>query len=80
MAKKTLHDRLVDALVARGHPIDRDTRALASRKYTRLFRKKDKDGKPTYYFVGKAGALRFGRNATDSIALGDAFKEKLLSA
>ena len=70
MPKLTLQRRLVDALVAsgRGTPV-----ASASRKYVAL---KRPDG--DFYFVGKAGALRFGKTVTDSMAAPDDFKRRLL--
>jgi hypothetical protein len=53
MPKPTLQQRLIEALIATG----RGTRAQSrSRKYVTL---KRPDG--SFYFVGKAGALRFGK-------------------
>jgi hypothetical protein len=71
MAKLTLQQRLVDALIAsgRGTPVTR-----RSRKYVTL---KRPDG--GFYFVGKAGALRFGKTVTDSMAAPDEFKQRLLA-
>ena len=70
MPKRTLQQRLVDALVAsgRGTPV-----ASGSRKYVTL---KRPDG--DFYFVGKAGALRFGKTVTGSVAAPDDFKRRLL--
>ena len=71
MAKPTLQQRLVDALIAsgRGTPV-----TSRSRKYVTL---KRPDG--GFYFVGKAGALRFGKTVTDSMAAPDEFKQRLLA-
>jgi hypothetical protein len=70
MAKPTLQQRLVDALIAsgRGTPV-----ASRSRKYVTL---KRPDG--TFFYVGKAGALRFGKTIADSMAAPDEFKQRLL--
>lgn len=70
MPKLTLQQRLVDALVASGRATPVDGR---SSKYVML---KRADG--DYYFVGRAGALRFGRTITDSRAAPDSFKTRLL--
>ena len=71
MAKPTLQQRLVDALIAsgRGTPV-----TSRSRKYITL---KRPDG--GFYFVGKAGALRFGKTVSDSMAAPDEFKQRLLA-
>jgi hypothetical protein len=71
MAKPTLQQRLVDVLIAsgRGTPV-----ASRSRKYVTL---KRPDG--GFYFVGKAGALRFGKSVSDSMAAPDEFKQRLLA-
>jgi hypothetical protein len=71
MAKLTLQQRLIDALIAsgRGTPV-----ASRSRKYVTL---KRPDG--GFYFVGKAGALRFGKTVSDSMAAPDEFKQRLLA-
>jgi hypothetical protein len=54
--------QLAAALVARGFKEVQST----SRKY-RAFQRDNAEGK--LYFVGKSGALRIGRNATDSTSL-----------
>jgi hypothetical protein len=73
MPKQTLQERYVAALEARGC-----RKVVAkTRKYVTLTRNMV-DGKPTYYFVGKSGAVRYGRNATDSFAASDKFKAALL--
>jgi hypothetical protein len=70
MPKITLQQRLVDALVATGRGTVAESR---SRKYVTL---KRPDG--TFYFVGPAGALRYGKTVTSSIAAPDDFKRRLL--
>jgi hypothetical protein len=69
MPKRTLQQRLVDALVAAGRGTPVESR---SRKYITL---KRPDG--TFYYVGAAGALRFGRSVSDSVAAPDDFKQRL---
>jgi hypothetical protein len=70
MPKPTLQQRLIEALIAtgRGMPVESH-----SRKYITL---KRPDG--SFYFVGKAGALRFGKTITASIAAPEDFKRRLL--
>jgi hypothetical protein len=70
MAKFTIQQRLVDALIAsgRGTPV-----ASRSRKYVTL---KRPDG--SFFYVGKAGALRFGKTVADSMAAPEEFKQRLL--
>ena len=70
MPKPTLQQRLVDALIASGRGAVIESR---SRKYITL---KRPDGK--FFYVGKAGALRFGRTVSDSMAAPDDFKQRLL--
>ena len=70
MARITLQQRLVDALVATGRGTPVESR---SRKYVTL---KRPDG--SFYFVGKAGALRFGKTVTASVSAPDDFKRRLL--
>ena len=71
MAKPTLQQRLIDALVTtrRGTPV-----ASRSRKYVTM---KRPDG--TFFYVGKAGALRFGKTVAESMAAPDEFKQRLLA-
>ena len=71
MARTTLQQRLIEALIAkaRGTPVESH-----SRKYVTL---KRPDG--SFYFVGKAGALRFGNTVTASIAAPEDFKRRLLA-
>jgi hypothetical protein len=70
MPKPTLQQRLIEALIAtaRGTPVE-----SRSRKYVTL---KRPDG--SFYFVGPAGALRYGKTATTSIAAPEDFKRRLL--
>lgn len=70
MPKPTLQQRLVDALITTGHGTIVPSR---SRRYVAL---KRPDG--SFFFVGKAGALRFGKTVTDSMAAPDDFKKRLL--
>ena len=70
MPKPTLQQRLVDALIATGRGTTVPSR---SRKYVTLQRP---DG--SFFYVGKAGALRFGKTVTDSMAAPDEFKQRLL--
>lgn len=70
---KTLHDRYVEALKAQGSVV---TPHQPSSKYTQLTRP-NRDG--TYYFVGRSGALRYGKNASDSFAASDKWKARLLN-
>jgi hypothetical protein len=71
MPKPTLQQRLIDALIAtgRGTPV-----TSRSRKYVTL---KRPDG--TFFYVGKAEALRFGKTVSDSMAAPDEFKQRLLA-
>jgi len=71
MAKLTLQQRLIDALVAsgRGTPV-----TSRSRRYLTL---KRPDG--SFFYIGKAGALRFGKTVADSMAAPDEFKQRLLA-
>ena len=71
MPKPTLQQRLVDAIVASGRGTLIESR---SRKYVTL---KRPDG--SFFYVGKAGALRFGKTVTDSMAAPDEFKQRLLA-
>ena len=70
MPKLTLQQRLVDALVATGRGTPATSR---SRKYVTL---KRPDG--TFFYVGPAGALRFGKSVSDTMAAPEDFKKRLL--
>ncbi len=71
MPKTTLQQRLVDALVATGRGTIVPSR---SRKYITLERP-DK----SFFYVGRNGAVRFGRTVTDSVAAPEDFKRRLLA-
>jgi hypothetical protein len=70
MARITLQQRLIEALIAstRGTMVE-----SRSRKSVTL---KRPDG--SFYFVGPAGALRFGKTVSASIAAPEDFKRRLL--
>ena len=70
MLKPTLQQRLVDAIVASGRGTLVESR---SRKYVTL---KRPDG--SFFYIGKAGALRYGKTVSASIAAPDEFKRRLL--
>lgn len=76
MAKRTLQQQYVEALMARGClPVP----GRSSGRYITLTRDVVlQSGKQTYYFVGKSGAVRYGVNATSSMASSDKFKAMLL--
>jgi hypothetical protein len=70
MPKPTLQQRLIEALIATARGTLIESR---SRKYVTL---KRPDG--SFYFVGPAGALRYGKTVTASIAAPEDFKRRLL--
>ena len=70
MSKLTLQQRLIEALIATARGTRVESR---SRKYITL---KRPDG--SFYFVGKAGALRYGKTVSASIAAPEDFKRRLL--
>jgi hypothetical protein len=70
MARNTLQQRLIEALIATARGTLIESR---SRKYVTL---KRPDG--SFYFVGRAGALRFGKTVSASIAAPEDFKRRLL--
>jgi hypothetical protein len=71
----TIHDRLVAALIARGESLA----PKQSSKYTVLTRTKRDTGESLgFYFVGRAGALRVGRKASETIPISEATKKRLL--
>jgi hypothetical protein len=70
MPKTTLQQRLVDALVATGRGTILQSR---SRKHVTLERP---DG--SFFYVGKAGALRYGKTVSKSMAAPNDFKRQLL--
>lgn len=76
MMPKSLKDRYIAALIERGHCLV----TSKTGKYTTLTRASDGEGRMTFYFVGRSGALRAGRTVTESIPVSDRFKEALLGA
>jgi hypothetical protein len=71
----TIHDRLVAALTARSETLVPGR----SSNYTVLTRTSHETGqKIGFYFVGRAGALRVGRTATESIPVPAAVRARLL--
>lgn len=60
MPRRTIHDQLVDALVARGYRVATNSR---TRRYTELV----KEGHRSF-FVGRSGALRAGRTVSKSMS------------
>jgi hypothetical protein len=69
---KTIHDRIVDALIARGAELV----PYKTKRYTVLTQP---GGGPRLYFVGRAGALRNGRTIRLSSPVTSAFKARLLA-
>lgn len=74
MAKRTQQERLVEALTRRGETIV--TARHSAENTERTVKMTRKNG--GFWFIGKAGALRFGRNASTSIAALDQVKTRLL--
>jgi hypothetical protein len=70
MPKPTLQQRLIEALIATARGTLVESR---SRRYVTV---KRPDG--SFYFVGKAGALRYGKTVSASIAAPEDFKRRLL--
>ena len=68
----TLRERFIAALVARGSVVVNGR----SDKVTTLTRPR-REG--TFYFVGRAGSLRFGRIYSRSLPCNDTFKNLLLN-
>jgi len=68
---KTIHDRLVEALTAAGEKTVPNSR---TQKYTVMTR-----ASGGFWFIGRAGALRTGQNATSSIP-SDGMKRRLLAS
>lgn len=69
----TLQERYITALKLRGSQIV----PSRSKKYITMTRP-EKPG--TFYFIGRAGAVRYGRSATQSFAAGDKWKAGLLDS
>ena len=68
----TLQERYITALQLRGSQIV----PSRSGKYV-IMTRPEKPG--TFYFIGRAGAVRYGRTATQSFAAGDKWKAWLLA-
>ncbi|WP_027443742.1 MULTISPECIES: hypothetical protein [Erythrobacter] len=75
MAKATLHDRLVAALLASGERLVPDA---ATQRYTVLTCSHPKAPQGWHYYVGRAGALRVGPSASASRAVSETLKDTLL--
>lgn len=69
---RTIHDRLVAALKARGGSVVEDARTT---KYTVITRE---GGKAGFYYIGKAGALRAGRTVAESRPVAAVLRAQLL--
>ena len=65
---KTLQERYVAALTAKGHREVKRTHKFIVFSCDEF----------TFYYLGKAGSLRFGPTVANSMACGDQFKYKLL--
>lgn len=50
------------------------------RVYTTKFLGAFKDGLPRYFYLGRAGALRIGRSATDSVPCSERLRQAILQA
>lgn len=75
MAKATLHDRLVAALLAAGERLVPDA---ATRRYTVLTCSHPKAPQGWHYYVGWAGALRVGPTVSASRAVSEDLRNSLL--
>lgn len=65
---KTLREQFIKALLERGETqVEQTTKSI---KFTRV------DG--GFYFIGKSGSLRFGKNKVTSIPVLTSFKNELL--
>ena len=73
---KTLHDRLVAALLGRG---ERLVAGARSSRYTVLTARSRNTGTPLFHYVGRSGALRLGPNVAASTPLPERIKARLLS-
>lgn len=67
---QTLKEQFIAALIKRG-----ETKVKETFKYVVFSRQEG-----GHYYIGRAGALRFGATAAGSIPCGDKFKALLLSA
>ncbi|MBZ0267412.1 hypothetical protein K8I85_04605 [bacterium] len=73
MGRVTIHDRLVASLERRGERVVPDAR---SSKYTTMTR--DGGATGTFYFIGRAGALRTGRVVSKSHPVPTKLRDLLL--
>lgn len=77
MSKHTLRERLIAGLQARG--LARNPSPVA--RYTKLERLHPATKAPNgFWFVGPSGALRYGKNASTSFAVNEAFHTSVLEA
>lgn len=75
MSKHTQHDCLIAGLQARG--LGRNP--TPNGRYTKLERLHPATKAPNgFWFVGPAGALRYGKNASTSLAVNEAFHASVL--
>lgn len=77
MSGKTLHDRYVAALLARGERVIKQTARYTVVSRTALLLSRG-DCPATFYYVGRAGAVRVGPKVSETMACSDAFKARLL--
>jgi hypothetical protein len=68
---KTLNEKFAEALTFRGEVEVHDQKTSKYRVFTR------RSG--GFYYLGKSGALRFGKNSTSSIPVSDKGKELILA-
>lgn len=77
-----LQDRYIQALVAYGYlRSDNQPRLHNSKPYSRKYvrmHKMHKDNTINVFWVGRAGAVRFGPTVTGSIAMSEAWKARLV--
>ena len=71
----TLHDKYVVALARLGSKVVENAR---TRKYT-VVSTPILRNPPVFYFIGKSGAVRFGRTITSSVSLDERRKARLLA-
>lgn len=68
---KTMREQFAKALKECG---EREVSSRSGKYLT--FTRKEEEG--TFYFIGKSGSLRYGKNATSSIPVSNRFKNELL--
>lgn len=76
MAKATIRTKLIEQLIAEGHTeVQPKRRTGSTPKYVTF----DIPGQPgTFYFVGKAGALRKGRTSSGSASMEGIVRDRLV--